>query len=563
MSKQVASKLRASSERRAEKRLRGWQREALQIYRSCLERGATSLLWEATPGAGKTTAALIVCSHQLRTNPGSRLIVVVPTAHLKIQWARSAAEFGINLDTGFTVGRNARAGGEPSRSPLARDFQGAAVTYQQIANHPGFFRSLTKGATVVLDEVHHAGDGLSWGKSLRLGLQDARFVLCLSGTAFRSDRNTIPFVKYDGSGMSTPDYGYPYSRAIVDGVCRPTAFFTYGGEVGWSIDDNEVMADFSDELDRNTAARRLRAALDPESSWLEPMLRDAHEMVMKTRKTHLDAGALLVAADQDHARALAKMIKEISGTSPAIVLSDDARASKKIKEFAAGTAPWLVACNMVSEGVDIPRLRVGVYATTIRTRMYFRQFLGRIVRRTPAPLGVQVAYCYLPADAALRKLAEEIEMETRHCIHAPSDREFGEGDRVRRPDPDAPPPVWQAVHGHNTGVEAVIVSGNQLTLFGGPSARDQFSQDEQLQQAIQQQIQNRIEEAPTRSELKEELARQIKLLVGQYHRRSGKAHSFIHTLLNRQQRVKSQAECTVPQLEERIKLLEGYLVTAA
>lgn len=531
----------------SERRLRGWQREALARFRERASANARSVLLEATPGAGKTSIALIIAAQHLRAHPGSRLFIVVPTAHLKQQWARSAADIGLDIDFHFVR----RSGG------LARDYTGAALTYQQVANDAPYFRSLTRGAFIILDEIHHAGDGLSWGNSLRHAFNDSRFVLCLSGTAFRSDRNPIPFVQYDGSGLSVPDYTYPYSRAIVDGVCRPTAFFAYGGEVAWAMDNVVMQADFNDEVDRVTAARALRAALDPESSWLEPMLRDAHEMLLKTRREHPDAGGLIVAADQDHARALAKLIRDVSGRPPAVVLSDDASASRKIRSFAADNSLWLVACNMVSEGVDIPRLRVGVYATTIRTRMYFRQFLGRLVRRTPTPRGVQVAYCFLPADAALRRLAEEVENETRHSIVRDTDDDERDADRRRAGSEEDRKPEWEAIHGENSGVQAVIVSGNQLTLFGGLAT----PAESELHQAIEQQIHTKIEAAPLSSELKLDLARQIKTLVSRYHKSSGTTHSAIHTALNRAQHVTSQAQCTLPQLEERIRMLERMIAS--
>ena len=66
----------------------------------------------------------------------------------------------------------------------------------------------------------------------------------------------------------------------------------------------------------------------------------------------------------------------------------DVRRSDGIREdrrFADGDAPWIVAVRMVSEGVDIPRLRVGVYATNTVTELFFRQAVGRLVRWNARP----------------------------------------------------------------------------------------------------------------------------------------------------------------------------------
>lgn len=507
------------------------------------------MLWEATPGAGKTSAALIVAADQLRAAPGRRLYVVVPTAHLKVQWARAAADVGIRLDPSF---RRTALG-------LARDFHGAVITYQQLAQNSSAFRRLIRESPVILDEIHHAGDGLSWGAALRDALADSSFVLCLSGTAFRSDNNPIPFVTYDEVGASMPDYIYSYSRAIEEGVCRPIAFFGYGGEIAWGDTQAVLQASFADELDRMNASRRLRAALDPESGWIGPMLRDAHDMLVKVRTTHPEAGALLVAADQDHARALAFELKKHCGVSSTLVLSDDSTSSKRIKTFAASRDPWLVACNMVSEGVDIPRLRVGVYATATRTRMYFRQFLGRIVRRTAQPVGAQIAYCYHPADPALQFLARDVEREQKHLLRKKDEDAEDFRNEERDESREALPPTWRPMHATNSGVESIIVNGNQLALFADSSPA---RQTQEYHAAVEQEIHTRLDEAPTHSELRERVARSIKELVSLYHRKTHQPFAMIHMTLNRQQKVKSQLQCTYAQLEERRRLLKQMLQEA-
>ena len=75
--------------------LRPWQKSALERFAAC---GAPDFLAVATPGAGKTTFALTAARKALAADPGRRLIVVVPTAHLKAQWASAAAAFDLHLD---------------------------------------------------------------------------------------------------------------------------------------------------------------------------------------------------------------------------------------------------------------------------------------------------------------------------------------------------------------------------------------------------------------------------------------------------------------------------------
>lgn len=524
-------------------KLRAWQKEALQTYQAALKEEKKSLLWEATPGSGKTSVALKLCQHQQQALHRRQIIVVVPTAHLKTQWARAAVNFGLHLDSNYKTGQ-----------PQAKDFHGLVVTYQQVGHNPAAFKRVADNSVVVFDEIHHAADGLTWGDALQEAFEGAGFILCLSGTAFRSDNNPIPFVRYVDE-MSVPDYTYAYGRAIEDGVCRSVAFFTYGGELAW-LEDGEVIASkFTDELIGTHAGKRLRAALDPNSGWVHTMLQDAHHMLLETRQEQPEAGGLLVAADQEHARQLAGILQEISHTKPTVVLSDDNRASRRIKKFATSNNAWIVACNMVSEGVDIPRLRVGVYATTVTTKMYFRQFLGRIVRVTPQPAGVQVAYCYLPGDLRLKGLAEQIEREQRHIIASRPDQET-ERERVEAL-PREQTPEWQVLQGVNSGVESVIVHGGQLSMWGDPVL---LTEPKKVKQEVQRKVAERVKPVPqTKSETKAELSRKIKHLVAEYHRQTGQPYGAIHALLNQKQGVRSQTQCTEKQLEQRLDLLKNMV----
>jgi len=522
--------------------LRSWQQKALTIYRKQWARGDKSILWEATPGAGKTTAALQLCLHQLDEGESKNVIIVVPTTHLKRQWAMSAASINIDINNNFST-----------KWGLGGDYDGLATTYQQVANSPAAFRKLARSSVIVLDEIHHAGVGHQWGEALESAFNASKFILALSGTAFRSDNSAIPFVEYTSGGESRPDYIYGYSQAIEEGVCRPIAFFTYGGEVAWMEAGETVEAGFTDDLFGSMAARRLRVALEPDSGWVRPMIQDAHKMLQETRRTHPDAGGLLVAADQEHARSLAQLLANISGSWPTVVLSDDPEASNKIKDFSYSNQEWIVACNMVSEGVDIPRLRVGVYATTISTKMYFRQFLGRMVRVTPDLKGVQVAYVYLPADPRLKRLAEEVESEIAHVLKRRPDLDWRD-EQASSGDVEAGDPAWSALYSSNSGLDAVILGGQQLPLFSDPKFIP--IQDTQAMQAkIREKVEERVQPL-TLAEQKENCAKMITSLVGRVHFKTKMPYPEIHGTLNRRQGVRSQAVCTLEQLQKRVQMLQ-------
>jgi superfamily II DNA or RNA helicase len=168
--------------------LRDWQRQALDAY---IAKAATDFLAVATPGAGKTTFAVRLAHELLAAGIVQRVVVVVPTEHLKVQWANSAHRCGIDLDP---TTKNANG------LEVATDYQGAVLTYAQVSMQPDLHRMGCgrRSTLVILDEVHHAGDEKAWGDAVRHAFGDTTRRLSLSGTPFRSDQAAIPGVRYDG-----------------------------------------------------------------------------------------------------------------------------------------------------------------------------------------------------------------------------------------------------------------------------------------------------------------------------------------------------------------------------
>ena len=195
---------------------------------------------------------------------------------------------------------------------------------------------------------------------------------------------------------------------------RPVLFLAYSGEMQWRTRaGDEVAARLGEPLTKDLTAQALRTALDPEGSWMPSVLQAADKRLSEVRRHVPDAGGMVIATDQDSARAYAKLLKTISGESPTIVLSDEKAASKRIAEFTAGDSRWLVAVRMVSEGVDVPRLAVGVYATTTSTPLFFAQAVGRFVR---ARSRGEIASVFLPSVPRLLGFAAELEVERDHVL---------------------------------------------------------------------------------------------------------------------------------------------------
>ncbi len=419
--------------RGAAEKLRAWQQTAVDEY---LRRQPRDFLTVATPGAGKTTYALRLATELLERRVVERVVVVAPTEHLKTQWAQAAAKVGIPLDPEFSG----------SRGTTSTDYVGIAVTYAGVAANSLLYRRRVEDrkTLVILDEVHHAGDSLSWGESVREAFEPATRRLALTGTPFRSDINPIPFVTYapghDGVPRSAADHVYGYGDALRDHVVRPVMFLAYSGRMRWRTRaGDEVSAVLGADQAKDVTQQAWRTALDPQGEWIPQVLRAADRRLTEVRKHVPDAGGLVIASDQTKARAYAKQLEAITGHKPTVVLSDDPRSGSKITAFSESTERWMVAVRMVSEGVDVPRLMVGVYATSTSTPLFFAQAVGRFVR---ARRRGETASVFLPSVPLLLRLAGELEEERDHVLGRASDGTWSEEDTLmaqalaRRDTPD-------------------------------------------------------------------------------------------------------------------------------
>jgi superfamily II DNA or RNA helicase len=513
--------------------LRAWQRAAADAV---FAHSSDSFLASATPAAGKTTFGLHVAHRMLAEGRVRRVVVVAPTTHVCRQWAGDAARCGIDLEPN----RPNAAGAEPA------DRRGVAVTYQTVAAGPATHRRrCAKVPTLLIaDEPHHLGEHAAWGKSTVEAFADARFRLLLSGTPFRTDDAPIPWVGYDDEGVSCADYAYGYTDALIDGVCRPVTFHPYDGDMEWISEGRRRHADFSVALPADESARRLRTALDPGGDWIAGVLRDADARLARVRAGgHPEAGGLVVAIDKEHAERLAYRLEEVSGERPEIVTSDAPDASKRIATFASGRGAWLVSVLMVSEGVDIPRLRVGVYATAARTELFFRQVVGRFVRRTSAPRN-QMSHVFLPADPRLKALAATIEEERAHALRL---EPAGEAPELERSAPAEAEP-WHAVWSSARAEDQVLQTtqpGEALQLFADAAPR--------LPSPAAPVI---APVADTAHGRRERLRDERRALVAAIARRTGEPHRTIHARVNRATGAPSVTDATAEQLERGNGLLE-------
>ncbi|WP_306215202.1 DEAD/DEAH box helicase [Actinoplanes sp. RD1] len=562
--------------------LRDWQRKALVKY---LRKRSPDFMAVATPGAGKTTFALRIAAELLNDGTVEAVTVVCPTEHLKTQWAQAAARVGIQLDSAF---RN-------SDVHSSRDFHGAVLTYAQVGMAPMVHRrrTMTRRSLIILDEVHHAGDSRTWGDGVKQAFEEAERRLMLTGTPFRSDDNPIPFVEYergdDGLQRSRSDSVYGYSDALRDGVVRPVIFLAYSGETRWRTNaGDELAARLGEPMTKDLIAQAWRTALDHRGDWMPQVMRAANNRLSKLRAHGMtDAGGLVIASEQQTARAYAKLLEEITGEKAVVVLSDDDGASKRIAEFAASEQRWLVAVRMVSEGVDIPRLAVGVYATSASTPLYFAQAIGRFVRsRRPG----ETATVFVPSVPHLLGLASEMEAQRDHVLGAPKDKDGLDDDLLERAQREekaegelekhfealsATAELDQVIYdGASFGTGARTGTAEEEEYLGLPGllSPDQVAVLLNKRQADQLAAQKRSaatataepreavpapREAPmSAAERRVSLRRQLNTLVAAHHHRTNLPHGKIHAELRRLCGGPPSAQATIEQLEERIATIQ-------
>ncbi len=560
-------------------RLRAWQAEALDRYFATEPR---DFLVNATPGAGKTTFALRLAKELRDRGTIDRITVVAPTEHLKRQWADAADRVGLRLNPEF---RNADGW-------FARHWHGVAVTYAQVAVKAEVHRRISEGGRtlVILDEVHHGGDALSWGDAIREAFGPAARRLSLTGTPFRSDTAPIPFVQYlqDQHGVRTSqtDFDYGYGRALADGVVRPVIFLAYAGMMRWRTKmGDEMEAGLGEGDTKDIASQAWRTALSPEGEWIPSVLAAADRRLSEVRESVPDAGGLVIATDQTNARAYARILQGITGEAPTIVLSDEKEASDRIDAFSKGTDRWLVAVRMVSEGVDVPRLQVGVYATSSSTPLFFAQAVGRFVRTRRRG---EVASIFLPNVLQLTGLASEME---KHRDHALDRRDDGEDvmwedeliDSANREEKSSDSleeqlfsfqALGSTAHfdrvlyqGHEFGSQAEVGSEEELEFLGLPGILEPAEVAELLKQRHQKQQRTSAArrkaspETPVPQAMHRTLKEQRQLLnslVGIWAKSSNQPHGMVHAELRRVCGGPAVPQCSVAQLQTRIERVRAW-----
>lgn len=388
--------------------LRDWQELSLNKWSY-----ADRWMLEATPGAGKTTFALEAARLMLEQGGKcTQIVFVVPSLNLVTQVCDAAGDRGLRLQPT----NNAKNNGKPVRKS-----QGQVVTYQQVASQPLAFARHAHKSFVIFDEAHHLGgtEDSSWGPKMQAAFDRAPSMLLMTGTPWREDNSKIPFVEYDKDGILRVDDSYGMIQAWADNPSpiRNLAFPYWDATAGWGYKDHTGITSVqqkASDAEKANEYKVLDSLYKPASHWFREAFKHSNELLTTARNRQSDAAGLLIANSIDNAKAYVDLIHRW-GVDAELVHSETDDPQRTLAAFRDGDRPWLVSVKMVTEGVDIPRLEVLLYASKALTALAIRQGVGRPIRKRTRSDNA-VAQIVFPHTVTFRTIADEIDQERRHAL---------------------------------------------------------------------------------------------------------------------------------------------------
>ncbi len=418
-------------------KLRPWQSSCAQKALAWLKSEQDKhFLINAAPGAGKTICAAVIAKQLINEDLIDRVIVIAPRKAVVRQWS---SEF--KTVTGRNMLQITGADEEPEEYGLDLCATWSAV--QGLLD--GLQAVCKKDKTLVIcDEHHHAAVEAAWGDGANGAFSNAKYAIILTGTPIRSDGRESVWLAYDDQGLishhSEGTYTLTYGEAVDLEYCRPITFHRHDGKFSVKLDAGEsicvsgqVQTELNDGLKR---IKGLQQALDyyklactptylpngkaDTASYQASLLEWSISKLNDLRLRMPNAGGLIIAPNILVAEYMAELLEVLDGEKPVLVHNRVGNPEGKISAFRNSKKRWIVSVAMISEGVDIPRLRVLTYLPNAQTELSFRQAMGRVVRNF-GPNDDTRAYVVMPTHRVFEEYARRVEMEMSPTAGKPSD----------------------------------------------------------------------------------------------------------------------------------------------
>jgi len=402
------------------KSLRQWQRDAIERFIEMQDE--KTFVLEAAPGAGKSRFAAFASQYMINGDFNiDHVIFIAPWVPILRSVKENFHSLQLEVRDKFHYDKKA---GILQRTP------NVDIT---IETYAGFCNSVTVDTLkewtekqgfrfmLILDEVHHTNTvSGKWGANVEKIAEMASKILVMSGTYFRSDNRPISFLEYNGNVPKTH-----YSIGVTDCVAN-----RYTRQVSFRFHDPTL--EMLNTIKGKTRTMRLsnvppssskqqaeakKAVLDPNGEHVESMIKDAWTELKAMRRKWSDAACLVVCrggsvGDEDRAiHSVESVIERVTNVSPVVVTSDDASSRGKLSNFTDGTEPFLCAIRMVSEGVDIPRIRMILFLSFTDSEMLFRQIVGRCARYINGKEDDTAALVIMPKFSVMADFAKRYESE--------------------------------------------------------------------------------------------------------------------------------------------------------
>jgi superfamily II DNA or RNA helicase len=378
---------------------RQWQIECYERFKEKMfdsPRLTKDFTIHAGVGSGKT---MFICNimHELK-NLKYNFVIISPQNSVKKNWSHIAAQFHVNLDAEYDV-----------KYDYKIDYDGISICYAALGNYELLKRRIDKNTIFILDEHHHLSENAKWGNALEIITEISDMVICLTGTPFRSDNKKIPFTRYMNKNIDgidgyeiIVDYSYTYSKSVKDGICCPTSFV----EIDWTVSKKS----YDDVEDQRKYLPQILNASHPINNFIDKAIDEGIISLNAVKTYKPKAQGLIVANSQDDADIIYnKLIKK--GAKASCIVSDNDISNDTIESFKISDKSWVVAVGMVTEGVDIPNIRVIVYLNNTTTRMFIEQVMGRGVRNCVNynKLNYDICFFLYPKYQAIKDIKDTIE----------------------------------------------------------------------------------------------------------------------------------------------------------